>query len=50
MVIRYNNNETPLGWLSLGTQHGRVICPSLSELKPLVFKVLGKPVLPQPNP
>lgn len=50
MVIRYNNNETPPGWLSLGTQHGRVICPSLSELKPLVFKVLGKPVLPQPNP
>ena len=49
MVQRYNDGDTPEGWLVLGKEPGNVICPSLSELKGLVFQVLRTPLhLPTP--
>ena len=41
LIIRYNNKQTPEGWLSLGAKYGKVICPSLSELKGTVLEVMG---------
>lgn len=46
MIIRYNNKETPKGWLAVGKNYNTTICPSLSELKEQVVQVLRAPLSP----